>query len=210
MTPGDWLKETFSWQKMKHYLLNAAVPALLFYAFSLLFFLLAGFKIMEVLRDPAQISGKSSFLGFLSNVGVWFWVSAAAVGWFGASNTRGQSQELLQLVGTMSLLLAVDDFFMIHDRYINQNICYAAYAVLAIALFFRHHRQIFALQGGTFLLAGALLGLSIFTDLVQDFLPMRYSHSQILEEGFKFVGGATWLYFVWQTATTALRRSQET
>jgi hypothetical protein len=85
---------------------------------------------------------------------------------------------------------------MIHDRYIDQNICYVTYMLLAIGLLFRHHKLIIEINGFAFIFAGTLLGLSIFTDLIQDFLPFKYSHIQRFEEGFKFTGGSTWLYFV--------------
>ncbi len=154
---------------------------------------------MEILREPAQQSGQSSFLGFISNIGIWLWISSVAICFFTASIyssiTNYKHKELLFLVGAIAMILAVDDFFMIHDRYINQNICYLTYAILASALLVRHFKRIIKIDGFTFLLAGFLLGLSIFTDLIQGYIPLAYAHTQILEEGFKFVGATTLLYF---------------
>ncbi|MGY8793550.1 MAG: hypothetical protein ACKVJN_00230 [Woeseiales bacterium] len=93
------------------------------------------------------------------------------------------------------MLLAVDDFFMIHDRYIDQNICYLAYALLAMLLLIRCHSTIVQIDGFAFITAGMLLALSILTDLTQYRIPLRYVYVQLFEEGFKFCGAATWLYF---------------
>lgn len=194
------IKQIFLPKQIARYFFIAAVPALLFYFISILILRSSGFEIMEILRDPAQLSGKSSFLGFLSNAGIWIWVSSAAICIFSGFNFHGTAadgklKELLFLTGALSLLLAIDDFYMIHDRYVNQKICYLAYAVLAGALLVRHYSKIIEINGFSFLLAGSLLALSILTDLIQSHIPLSYSSTQILEEGFKFVGASTWFYF---------------
>ena len=154
---------------------------------------------MEILRDPAQQSGASSFLGFLSNIGIWLWVSSAAICFFTAitsdSILNRNYKELIILTGLLSITLAIDDFFLIHDRYINQKICYLAYAILVGFILICHFRQIIEIEGFAFLVAGSFLALSIITDLIQLYIPLQYNHTQLLEEGFKFIGAATWLYF---------------
>ena len=192
-------KQVFTKKNISRSLLFAIIPALLFYSISLLVLTSSGFEIMEVIRDTAQQTEASSFLGFLSNIGIWFWVSSAAICFFTIA-TRGSAlkknhKQLILLTGILSILLAIDDFFLIHDRYINQYICYFVYALLAGVILIRHHKLILEIEGFAFLLAGALLALSICTDVVQFHLPLEYSYTQIIEEGFKFTGGATWLYF---------------
>ncbi len=154
---------------------------------------------MEILRDPAQQNGQSSFLGFVSNVGIWLWVSSAAICFFSAITSqlvnKGSKRELLFLVGILSVILAIDDFFMIHDRYVNEKLCYLLYAIVAGTLFVRQYKNIMEINGFSFLLSGLLLALSILTDLPQSYNPFRYSYIQVFEEGFKFTGGGTWLYF---------------
>jgi len=193
------IKNIFNVKSMVRTILFATVPALLFYAVSMIVMINQDYKIMEIIRDFAQQMDESSFLGFLSSIGTWLWVSSAAIAFFtfktGELKTN-RHKELLFLLGLFSILLAVDDYFMIHDRYIEQNICYGTYMVLAIAMLLRHFKHIIDINGFAFLFAGTLLALSIFTDLIQDHLPFRYSHIQVFEEGFKFVGAGTWLYFV--------------
>ena len=194
-----YLDQLINPKKIVSCLLWASIPALLFYSLSVVGLKFAGFGLMEILRDPAQQSGQSSFLGFVSNIGIWLWVSAAAIGFYASSPvgekiTVGRQRELLFLMSILSLLLAIDDFFLIHDRYIDERLCYLAYAMFAGTLLVRHFRTIIHIEGFAFLLAGSLLALSILTDLIQDHIPLAYRHVQVFEEGFKFMGAATWLY----------------
>jgi len=201
----DAIKNIFNLKKMIRVLLYATIPGLIFYTLAFNIMHDNGFHTMQIIRDFAQQMDESSFLGFLSSIGTWLWVSAAAISFFGfftvSSPKEMKHKELLLLLGIFSLLLAVDDFFMIHDRYIDQNICYGTYAFLAIALLVRHYKIIIEINGFGFLLAGTLLAASIFTDLIQDDLPFHYKNIQIVEEGFKFSGAATWLFFIALTAS---------
>ena len=181
-------------------LMYASIPGLIFYTVSFNTMHHNGFHTMEIIRDFAQQVDAPSFLGFLSSIGTWLWVSATAIAFFGFMTVHSpqtyRHRELLFLLGVFSFFLAFDDFFMIHDRYIDQNICYGTYAFLALALLVRHYKTIIAINGFGFIFAGTLLAASIFTDLIQDYLPFKYSSIQIFEEGFKFTGAATWLFFV--------------
>ena len=68
-------------------------------------------------------------------------------------------------------------------------------AILAIAILIRHSKKILEIEGFAFLVSGTFLALSILTDLIQSHIPLQYSYTQVFEEGFKFIGAATWLYF---------------
>jgi hypothetical protein len=197
-------KKIFVSKKLFNCILLAVLPALLFYGISIVWLNTIGFEVMEILRDPAQQSGASSFIGFLSNIGVWLWVSSAAIAFFTITCTSFQNKNLKNLIflaGMLSIILAVDDFFLIHDRYINQKICFIVYAIFAGALLVRHYKLILQHEGFAFLLAGSLLALSIVTDSIQTRIPFPYSEVQVFEEGFKFVGAATWLYFMAKMAS---------
>ena len=193
----EYIKSIFNLKKILHVLIYATIPGLIFYTVVFNFMHSNGYHTMEIIRDFAQIVDYSSFLGFLSTIGTWLWVSAAAISFFGFFTANSIDQKRLSLLlGIFSLLLAIDDFFMIHDRYINQNICYGVYAFLAVVLLVKYYKLIIKINGFGFIFAGLLLASSIFTDLIQEYLPFNYSMTQIFEEGFKFTGGATWLYFV--------------
>jgi hypothetical protein len=104
--------------------------------------------------------------------------------------------QLLILIGILSSAHAIDDFFLIHDRVINERICFAFYAVCAGLILLRHYRTIMNVNGFAFLAAGFLLASSIAVDISQFWgTGIPYQYSQILEEACKFVGAASWLYF---------------
>jgi len=139
-------------------MLCVALPALLFYGASVFILTDSGFTLLEILRDAAQQTGNSSFLGFVSNIGVWLWVSSVAICCFSllAGGLRRQSRhtELLVLLGMLSLLLAVDDFFLLHERYVYQKGIFLFYAVCALSLLVRHYRRIIEIDGFSFMLSG--------------------------------------------------------
>lgn len=198
------IRQLFQFQKIGGVLLFAIIPATVFYFTSIYILQKQGFQTVEIIRDLAQSANVSSFLGFISNMGIWMWVSAAAIILFTrfseANHVDQKQRELLLMVGAFSILLAIDDFFMLHDRYINQKIMYAVYALFAGGLLLRNFQRILAIDGFAFLLAVGMLGASIITDLLQFVLKMPYSTQQLLEECFKFIGAATWLYFCLRAA----------
>ncbi len=188
--------------KLLRCVILATLPALMFYMAALAGLTANGFTVLEVLRDPAQTKNASSLISFLSNIGVGLWVSAAAIGLFNGAtqSATGPQRRLLLLLGLFSAALAVDDFFLIHDRYISQRIVYAFYALCALTLLTVMFKTIAAIDGLAFVLAGSLLAASILTDLSQPMFPDAYMSLQITEEAFKFCGAATWLYFVCRVA----------
>jgi hypothetical protein len=207
-------KRVFSTRRILSCFIFAAVPAMLFYGLSIEVLSSAGFSLREIVRDPAQQTGQSSFLGFVSNIGIWLWVCSGTVCLFSAGvggfTTEKRQRELLILIGMLSLVLAVDDFFLLHDRYLPQRLVFIFYAVFTITLLVRYFKKIMEIDGFAFLLAGGLLALSIFTDLNQRKIPFDYGQVQIVEDGFKFVGAASWLYFSYRLASFRLVRSVDT
>jgi len=187
---------------------------MLFYGIAIEVLSSAGFTLKDIVRDPAQQTGQSSFLGFISNVGVWLWICSGTMCLFSAGVggfvTEQKQKELLILIGALSFMLAVDDFFLLHDRYLPQRPVFLFYAVFALTLLIRYFRRIMEIEGFAFLLAGGLLALSIFTDLNQRKIPFDYGQVQTAEEGFKFVGAASWLYFSYRLASFGLIRSADT
>jgi len=200
------MKNNLTKENILRCLFFSVFPACIFYFISLAVLSDNGFEVMEILRDPAQQSGQSSFLGFLSNIGIWLWVSSGAICFFSILNDNSifREKELLFLVGILSFILAVDDFFMIHDRYIDQGICYLVYANVTGAIRDSHFNKILDIDGFSFILAGSLLALSIITDLIQKHIPLPYSVVQVFEECFKFIGAAVWLYFSFKIASNNL------
>jgi len=149
-------------------LLVAVLPALIVYVLALVLSAAAGIRTQLVIRDLAQSCDTALGVGFLSNVGYLLWISAAAIALFGALSgvvaVRGRVRQLLLCGGGFSLLLCLDDMFLLHDRYIGSSFLYSLYAIFALLILFRFRAQVQALGGGSFLLAVVLIGLSVVTD----------------------------------------------
>jgi|GEM_PF-1383197 len=192
--------QILSIKNLKRVTFFAVIPALAFYVLSLVAMRASGFTFMEILRDPAQQMEVSGFLGFLSNLGIWLWVSAAAIGFFalrtGTFTEKDRRRELLGLTVILSLMLAADDLFMIHDFYIRQRYCFLTYALYTAFMVIRHHKLIIKTEALGFTLMVLFFGMSVFVDVIQLLMPMPYEYTQLMEEGFKFTGMASWLYFV--------------
>ena len=190
----------------------ALIPALLVYVASLSLSGLAGIKGQQVLRDLAQTCGTPAGVGLLSNLGYLLWLAAAAVALFtaysGQPGVRGKQYELLACGGWFSFILCIDDMFLLHDRYIGQTFLYVVYMVFAALIATRYRRQLMASRGELFLLAVALLGASIGIDQFQRDLPFKYETVQLVEEGAKFLGIATWVLYWWQASTQSLNNAQ--
>jgi hypothetical protein len=205
--------QLISKENLKRVTFFAVVPALAFYSISLGVMTASGFTIMQVLRDPMQQMEVPGFLGFLSNMGVWLWVSAAAIGFFafrtGSFTEKNRHRELLGLSVILSLMLAADDHFLIHDFYIRQRYCFLTYALFAGFMLIRHHKLIIKIEAVAFTLMVLFLGMSIFVDIIQMRIPIPYDYTQVLEEGFKFTGMACWLYFVYRLASWNPKKLQQ-
>ena len=188
-------------------LLLALVPAAVVYVLAIALSAAAGIPSELVIRDLAQSCNTPMGHGLISSLGYLLWTAAAAIALFGAlaprNGVRGRDRQLLLCGGAFSLLLCLDDMLLLHDRYIGSTFLYGLYAVFALAILFRFRSQVVKLGGGTFLLAVVLLGLSVIIDKTQEQIPIPYDSLQLIEEGAKFLGIATWLAFWVQAAARA-------
>lgn len=190
--------------------LVALLPAALVYGLALALSQRGGITDLElVIRDLAQTCGEPLGVGLISNRGDLLWMATAAICLFTACSSliqpRGRPRELLLAGGALSLLLCLDDMFLLHDRYISANVLYGAYIVFALTILLRHRPLLRRLGLGQFLLPVALLGSSLLVDRFQDALPIAYGPGQLMEEGVKFLGIAAWLCFWWQAAAGAAK-----
>ena len=72
-------------------------------------------------RDPLAIAGGHPFLGIVSNIGVILWSATAAICFFSyailkTSKKSHDARSFIVAGGFMSLLLLLDDLFMLHER----------------------------------------------------------------------------------------------
>lgn len=153
-------------------------------------------------RDPSTILPSSKFYyGFISNIGVLFWSFSSAICYYSYSLVKNEFtiiniKSFFLWSGTISLILLLDDFFLMHEIifprvfFLNEKIVFALYGILILIYLFKHQKLILGDTKYFYLIFSlAFFGLS----LVFDFIP-RFSEKwhHIFEDGPKFIGIICW------------------
>lgn len=159
--------------------------------------------IEHITGDPAMIYEAHPFTGLASNAGVLLWAATAAVCLFTFLVLKNinpvQTNFFLLFSGLITLLLCLDDLFMLHEAVfpwhlrVPQNIVYIIYAMITGAYFLYYLKHILQTEYILLYLAITLLGLSV----IGDFILPQHGVSYFIEDALKFYGiGAWFLYFV--------------
>jgi hypothetical protein len=184
----------------------------------------AGLAPTEMLRDPIMAAGGEQsefYLGLFSNLGVVLWTAAAAICLFAASELAsapdGEARHFLLYAGFFTLLLMLDDLFMLHENYAD-DVIYIIYGAGFLYYVARFSRLILRLDVVLFALAIPLFGNAVLLDLAPWRLlpgegievPQAVASSPLerdavrhfgrelrylLEDGFKFIGICCWAAF---------------
>ena len=165
-------------------------------------------KLSLVLRDLAQTCGYPIGVGMISNIGILLWGAATSICLFTtfSQNINSDSSKLLLLGGLFSGLLCIDDFFLLHDRYIGPDFLNLTYLAISIFLLVRFRRLLKKIGLFNLIISILFLGLSIFFDgVIQQIFNQSYEITQLIEEGFKFLGIACWLNFWCKASSYALK-----
>ena len=167
-----------------------------------------GVRIDQLTRDPAAITGTRPYIGFLSNVGIFFWSATATVCFFGALLMAKQRNSLelerfLLASGLFTLFLGFDDTFLLHEDLLPNHLgiweplIYLGYAGVGLFCTVRFYRVILDTEYLLLLLALFLLGISASLDVVWDqhifSIPSRIEF--LVEDGAKFTGIVSWLVY---------------
>jgi hypothetical protein len=210
------------------YLMALLVPVLAMAAA-----LWAGLTPTEMLRDPIMAAGGDQsefYLGLFSNLGVVVWTATAAICLFAGSElsdaTNRRARHFLLYAGLFTLLLMLDDLFMLHENY-GDRLLYVLYAIGLLYYVIRFFGLILGLDVVLFALAVPLFGSAVLLDLAPWRLlpgagievPQTVASSPIerdevrrfgrelrylLEDGFKFIGICCWAFHI--RAAKLLRR----
>ena len=160
-----------------------------------------------VIRDLAQTCGYPIGVGMISNIGILLWGAAASICLFTtfSENINRESSKLLLLGGLFSGLLCIDDFFLLHDRYVGPDFLNLTYLAISIFLLVRFRMILKKIGFFNLIISILFLGLSIFFDgVIQQIFNQSYELTQIIEEWFKFLGIACWLNFWCKASSFAL------
>ena len=184
------------------------LPSTILYLAILYISNLHNIKLSLVLRDLAQTCGYPIGVGMISNIGILLWGAATSICLFTtfSQNINSDSSKLLLLGGVFSGLLCIDDFFLLHDRYIGPDFLNLTYLAISIFLLVRFRRLLKKIGLFNLVISILFLGLSIFFDgVIQQIFNQSYELTQLIEEGFKFLGIACWLNFWCKASSYALK-----
>ncbi|NQY35953.1 MAG: hypothetical protein HRT37_13470 [Alteromonadaceae bacterium] len=157
------------------------------------------------IRDPISLLRAPLYTGVMSNVGILFWVSSAAVCLFSAytiSQCSGRTNRFLLYAGYMTLWLVLDDMFLFHEELfpnylgISQGLIIIVYLVMFLVFFIKFFRTILTTDFVLLLLACAFFAASLICDFA---LPQR-GIVHLVEDSFKLLGIITWLVYFCKTS----------
>lgn len=156
-------------------------------------------------RDPTVVLGGPPYVGFISNIGMLFWSFTAAVCLFSSvihKQKRNQVTSLFLLCsGLLTLLLLIDDMFMLHDSFfpnflkIPEKLVYLGYLVLVLGYLMKFKDEILKYEYAILFIAFFFFALSVMSDML---LPQQ-GFEFLVEDGFKLFGIVTWFIFFSRT-----------
>lgn len=171
-----------------------------------------GVAIEILIREPAAQHNFWPFSGLFSHAGVFALVATGVVCLFAAGHAA-RDGGLLRLIAVYSLVLALDDFFLVHDdilprKGIPETATYATYLLVGAVVAIRWRHELFATRHAALFLAGALLAASVAFDVV-----FPYSRLElVVEDSLKLAGlcvwTAYWIARAGSTMPTAARSAQ--
>ena len=187
------------------------LPSSILYMAVLFISYLNNIKLSLVVRDLAQTCGYPIGVGMISNIGILLWGAAASICLFTTFSGKINSDisKLLLLGGAFSGLLCVDDFFLLHDRYIGPDFLNLTYLAISILILVRFKKILKKIGLFNLVISILFLGLSIFFDgVIQQIFNQSYELTQLIEEWFKFLGIVCWLNFWCKASSYALKFSK--
>ena len=168
--------------------------------------LAAGFYVLAVtgkplpvlVQDANSLANQPNYYGALEHAEILVLDGAGWITLFAALFCRGRTARFLFLGGLLSVLLACDDLYMLHESVwrvgLNEKIMFAIYAVLLILLVGGHLQRFLT---SSFVLLG--IALALFAGaIVIDALPKTpFGWVPGIEDLFEMVGICFWsVYFL--------------
>ena len=161
-----------------------------------------------VIRDLAQTCGFPIGVGMISNIGILLWASSAAISLFVSISKLVEKEisKVLLMGGIFSTILCVDDFFLLHDRYLGPDFLNITYLSMTILMLIKFWKPFYKIGILPIIISLFFLGLSVFFDsIVQQLLLNNYKLIQLYEECFKFLGIACWMHFWFKASFYSLK-----
>lgn len=174
----------------------------------------------ELMRDSLLVAEVSEdcchiYYGAISNIGVLLWASAAAIMFFTSlvvALMGGQQyrHHIVQfgLGGFLTMLLCIDDFFLVHDIVLpklgfSETLAYVVYASFTALYVWYARSEILGARWPMFLLSVGFLALSVKIDV---FFNIDNDFRLLIEDGAKLIGITAWLSFHAEAAAYTIQR----
>ena len=186
-----------------------------------------GLRLSDLMRDPAAVAAQPFYIGLGSHVGVLLWGAAATICLFSAGvltpgSEAGTRRSFLNASGVLTLILALDDLFLLHEEVIPrflgipEMVVLGSYGLLVIAYLTRYRGVIARTDHYLLRLALTFFGLSLVLDMLPALFPDSSSMRDVLppvlidvhvllEDGAKLFGIVSWLGYFGGASGSALR-----
>ncbi|MFN0161165.1 MAG: hypothetical protein ACKVQQ_08045 [Burkholderiales bacterium] len=175
-------------------------------------------KITEMTRDVAAIANIHPLAGMLSSIGILAWWTSASI-WFFAALIRSKQVDkagcgFFAYSGALSVYLALDDLFQIHESlapaylHISERAVYGLLGLATAVYIWRFRHSLMRPDGVLFVLALVFLGSSVLVDAILEPWMWRLADWQyFLEDGMKWLGICFWTTFCVIRCSAELRSS---
>jgi hypothetical protein len=159
----------------------------------------------DLTRDPAAVMKGPYYIGLLSNWGIILWSAAAGVCLLAAwlvSERAPRVGTWLLASGLLTLLLAVDDMFMLHETVfpdvfgIHEKVVYVIYSLLGGAYLLYFLPQILRRHYLFLIVSVFFLGLMVVSDSIGRWVETPTA----IEDSFKYIAIVFWLVFFTKSA----------
>ncbi|WP_217923289.1 hypothetical protein [Miltoncostaea oceani] len=171
-----------------------------------------GISFRTVAADPVVAADGPAHAGVFSNMGVLvWWTGATAAALLGPLLWRegdtGAGRAVLAL-GAVTVVLAVDDLFLLHEQFgpnvlgIAQDTILAGYALGVVVVLVALRRFVTTSAWPILALSLAAFTVSVVSDVLAEEETTLHS---VIEDGAKFVGIAAWTVFIVHAGWSRLR-----
>ncbi len=159
-------------------------------------------------RDVFVAASVEPYYGLFSNIGIFLWSATAAILLFSGTilfsvNQSHKYSKFLLSFGSLTLLLVIDDFFMLHEKVfpylfkISEKVTFIVYGIIIIYLLFKFRKIFIKKHFSIFLIALGFLFLSIAIDqiLPTDSFTFKKDDAYFFEDSLKFIGIISWCFY---------------
>ena len=163
-----------------------------------------GIPISALTRDPTAVAGVHPLTGLVSNLGILLWCASAALCLFSATvlHRTGADRATHRLIfwaGIVTVVLLLDDLFLLHERIypavfgVGERAVFGVYGAMLLTYFSVYRNVLARTDPSLLVVALACFGVSLIVDQgPESILPAHL----LFEDGFKFLGIASWFgYF---------------